>query len=224
MLLNNKFLVIRLEAPMQSYGLHSPNDQKTTFSFPTKSAIVGLICASLDIQRDDENNISEISKLKTIVIETPYKNICKNLLIDFQTAGGGKFNDDRKKIKNVNGKIKSNIIINKHYMVDTKFFVILEGSELLIEKCANGLKHPCRPLFLGRKKCIPSAPIFNGIYNSYKEACEFLKKNGLNPDTFNGMRDVDNYEEGDDTLNDVPINFLTKKYGIRRVSYDVFIE
>lgn len=48
-----KTATIRLTAPLQSYGNPTSFNQRTSDSYPTKSAIVGMIAAALGYSRED---------------------------------------------------------------------------------------------------------------------------------------------------------------------------
>ena len=46
-------LLLRLAAPLQSWGMDSKFETRKTNREPTKSGIVGLLAAALGIRRDD---------------------------------------------------------------------------------------------------------------------------------------------------------------------------
>lgn len=48
------FLVFTLEGPMASWGDVAPGEQRGTWSRPSKSAVIGLVAAALDVRRTDE--------------------------------------------------------------------------------------------------------------------------------------------------------------------------
>ncbi len=48
-----KTVTIRLTAPLQSYGDEANFDRRTSYDYPSKSAIVGLIAAALGYRRTD---------------------------------------------------------------------------------------------------------------------------------------------------------------------------
>lgn len=45
-------LLLRLAAPLQSWGIDSKFDIRRTGREPSKSGVIGLICAALGIKRD----------------------------------------------------------------------------------------------------------------------------------------------------------------------------
>ncbi|MET7686928.1 type I-E CRISPR-associated protein Cas5/CasD [Streptomyces sp. NPDC005483] len=57
-------LLMRFDAPMQSWGTRSKFARRDTGTEPTKSGVVGLLAAALGVSRDDERSISELAQLR----------------------------------------------------------------------------------------------------------------------------------------------------------------
>ena len=49
-----KTLTIKLKAPLQAYGNEATFERRTTNPYPTKSAVIGMISASLGYDRNDK--------------------------------------------------------------------------------------------------------------------------------------------------------------------------
>ena len=47
----------------------------------------------------------------------------------------------------------------RHYLLDARFGVLLEGPSLLLEKVAAALRNPKWGVWLGRKCCLPASPL-----------------------------------------------------------------
>ena len=62
-----KTVILRLEAPMQSWGASSRFEERETLSTPTKSGVVGLVAAALGVPRDDEERLAELGRLEMAV-------------------------------------------------------------------------------------------------------------------------------------------------------------
>lgn len=61
---------------------------------------------------------------------------------------------------NAQGKPRgSTIITPRQYLQGARFTVFLWGDERTLEDCAEALRHPCWPVYLGRKSCVPSVPL-----------------------------------------------------------------
>ena len=142
-------LLMRICAPMQSWGTKSNFTYRDTEREPTKSGIAGLLCAALGRPRDAD--IADLRALRMGVrTDRPGVIIC-----DFHTAGadglylvGGRV--DRRKV----------IVSYRDYLADAKFLVGLEGEPGLLNALQAALKQPDRPLFLGRKSCPPAEDIW----------------------------------------------------------------
>ena len=51
-----------------------------------------------------------------------------------------------------------------------------EGFEGLISKCAGALKRPVWPIYLGRKACVPTRPVFEKLTDEYEGLEDALKR------------------------------------------------
>lgn len=60
-------IVLKLSGPLQSWGITSRFETRMTERYPSKSAIVGLIAASLGYRRNDDKQISVLNSLKIAV-------------------------------------------------------------------------------------------------------------------------------------------------------------
>lgn len=61
-----KTLTIKLKAPLQAYGNEATFGRRTTNPYPTKSAVIGMISASLGYGRNDKR-ILELNNLSFAV-------------------------------------------------------------------------------------------------------------------------------------------------------------
>lgn len=133
-------LLIRLAAPLQSWGSDSKfEERRTTMREPTKSGVVGMLAAALGRRRDE--SIEDLSTLRFGVrIDQP-----GNLLKDYHTA------------KSKDGKVS--YVTNRHYLADAVFIVGLEGDDTLLHILEKALREPVFPLYLGRRSCPPAGRI-----------------------------------------------------------------
>jgi len=133
-------LLLAAVGPMQSWGTRSKFDDRDTEREPSKSGILGLVCAALG--RDRNEPIDDLRRLKMGVRCDREGELRKDFQTaqDVATAGGG----------------KKSIISNRWYLADAAFLVGLEGDEKLLAQIYVALKSPCWPLALGRKSYVPS--------------------------------------------------------------------
>jgi CRISPR system Cascade subunit CasD len=227
--MNTLFLLMWLEAPLQSWGFDSIFSRRDTLSFPTKSGILGLLCCSLGAAGEQRQLLGQMAPLKTTVIafsRNGEKHFGEPLLQDFHMVGAGY--DDKnsfeklmipKKIdgKSANGGIK---LTYRYYLQDVAFAVALEVPVDLSKSFSEALQNPVWDLYLGRKNCVPTDFIYRGIYSQECDAIthglEIAKEKSLYED----FRVFDGEHDGEVlVLNDVPMQFgEKKKYGQRHVT------
>jgi CRISPR system Cascade subunit CasD len=116
------------------------------------------------------------------------------------------------------GKIKDCHITHRQYLSDAAFGVLLEGACALIERINSGLANPVWGIWLGRKTCIPTAPVLSGITDTREDALQMLI--GDTPiESLTRQEDVENFADGRDSLPDTPVSFASAKrmFSPRRV-------
>ena len=145
-------LLIRLAAPLQSWGSDSQFDTRRTQSIPTKSGVVGLLAAALGRKRNE--SLHDLNALKMGVrVDQP-----GSMLVDFHTAR----------------RDKTSYISRRHYLSDAIFVVGLQSEdETLLNNLKYALQHPVYPLFLGRRSCPPTLPIV--LETSAEELVQAIK-------------------------------------------------
>lgn len=159
-------IFLRLEGPLQSWGERGRWSVRDTAPHPTKSGIIGLIACALGYREDEDiRPLSQKTRLG-IRVDAP-----GTLITDYHTIGGGY---DRPALLTAQGKPKKTPAGEPHtelshrdYLCEASFLAALQirdsADEPLIEQMAHALQNPVWPLFLGRKACIPSRPIFVGM-------------------------------------------------------------
>ncbi|MBR1752081.1 MAG: type I-E CRISPR-associated protein Cas5/CasD [Ruminococcus sp.] len=135
-------LLLRLSAPIQSWGESSKFETRRTQSYPTKSGVIGLAAAALGISREDDEALRKLSALRFgLRIDKEGE-----LLRDYHTVSGEK-----------------PYITNRYYLCDATFLVGLECEDAtLLHKLEEAIKAPAYPLYLGRRSCPPTYPLVLG--------------------------------------------------------------
>lgn len=137
-------LLLRLAAPLQSWGSDSKFETRKTDREPTKSGVVGLLAAALGLRRDDTEGLARLNGLRFAVRADQEG----SLLVDFHTA---KSRD-------------TSYVTYRHYLQDAVFLAGLESEdEALLRELEVALRHPVYPLYLGRRSCPPTLPLCLGI-------------------------------------------------------------
>ena len=211
------YLALRLDGPLQSWGFDSQYNRRNTGLMPTKSAIAGMCCAALGLARGSEEEkrfLGEFNSLRMTAIAIPRRVKKKELpvrrLQDYHTV---------QNTRRASGAINYDCVLTyRQYLTDAAFGVLLEGDTVLLKEIASALADPVWGICLGRKTCIPSAPVFVGLEANRNDALRLLI--GEKPlDSFTRQEEVENFAEGRDSLPDAPVSFATdgRSFSPRRV-------
>lgn len=146
-------LLLRLSGPMQSWGTTSRFDERDSQLEPSKSGVLGLVCAALG--RDRAESVDDLARLK-MGVRVDREGL---LMRDYQTATG---------VMSAAGKvdIARTVISPRYYLSDAAFLVGLEGSDRsFLERIHCALHAPVWPLALGRKSFPLGEPVWlkNGL-------------------------------------------------------------
>ncbi len=145
-------LLLRLAGPMQSWGVQSRFTVRDTALEPTKSGVIGLVCAALG--RDRSAPIDDLATLR-MGVRVDREGRKRR---DYQTSGKEGFLRAR-------GAVETSDVIpsERYYLSDAHFTVGLEGNNLpLLEDVHRALHAPHWPLALGRKAFPPGLPVYLG--------------------------------------------------------------
>ena len=147
--LNMPTLLLRLAGPMQSWGTTSRFDERDSQLEPSKSGVLGLLCAALG--RDRAEPVADLAALR-MGVRVDREGL---LMRDYQTATGVLIAATAKPDP------KRTVVSPRYYLADAAFLVGLEGSgNALLAECHAALKAPRWPLALGRKSYPPSLPVW----------------------------------------------------------------
>jgi len=152
-------LVLRLAGPMQSWGTQSRFTERDTGLEPSKSGVIGLLCAAMQIDREDDKALEAFVRLAMGVrVDRPGV-----FGMDYHTAGGGMLNGRRYGVVKASGAPGDTVVSRRYYLADAEFHVALAGDPALLNKAAERLHRPEWPLYLGRKSFTLSPPMCRGI-------------------------------------------------------------
>lgn len=153
-----RVLLLRLCGPMQAWGTQSRFTMRDTGLEPSKSGVIGLICAALGRPRSQP--VDDLAVLRTGV-RVDREGIMKR---DYQTAGGVHRKGEKYGVVTAEGKAGKTVTSGRYYLADADFLVGLEAqddsaADLLLKVNAS-LREPTWQLFLGRKAFPPSVPLY----------------------------------------------------------------
>ncbi|MDP4559109.1 MULTISPECIES: type I-E CRISPR-associated protein Cas5/CasD [Vreelandella] len=231
--MSDPYLLLWLEAPLQSWGHDSKFGRRDSLDFPTKSGVFGLLCCALGaggqqtewLARWADCDMQVHAYVLTGKKGEPLPR--QPLMRDFHMVGSGY--DDKDPWQNllipktsegkkaVGGGTK---MTYRYYLQDMAFAVVLQGPQEELAELEQALQNPVWDLYLGRKNCVPTEFIAQGIHENSEQAIikanQLAETNRRSP-TFKVLQGEHDGEVL--TLNDVPLQFGEHKlYRDRRVT------
>lgn len=235
--MNYQYLALWLEAPLQSWGADSKFGRRDTLPFPTKSGLYGLILSALGAQGEQKDLLATLAECDQTIYSfrttekfSPYSRFQNNpFLMDFQMVGSGYHDDKYHKWERllipktqerkaaVGGGAK---MTYRYYLQDAKFGVVQAIPLELAEQVFQALQKPVYEIFLGRKNCVPTDLVYQGMFESQGQAESRISEIAASKNLVREFTVLDGEHEGTViSLNDVPIQFGDwKKYRDRFVT------
>ena len=180
-----RHLILNLESPLMSFGGETIDNYGVIRSFPAASMLTGLFTNALGwrrVERERHERLQERLVFAARIDREPHGGV---RLTDFQTAQLNK--DD--KGWTTRGRPEGRAggpntydaphLRYRDYFADMRVTVALrlerEDASPTLDKLAHALQEPARPLFIGRKPCLPSAPLFGGFVEAETTLGALLK-------------------------------------------------
>lgn len=164
------YLIIVLEAPLVSFGREAVDARGPVGDFPAASMLTGLLANALGWRREWRERHARLQARLYFAARLDRPG---TRLTDFQTAQLGKDDKGWTTRGRPDGRAGGAATYNaphirmREYDADKRVTVALqlrdpdEGPTL--DDLAVALDAPARPLFLGRKPCLPSMPLLGGM-------------------------------------------------------------
>lgn len=160
-------LLLRLDAPLMSFGGVVVDERGVTEPFPTRSMLTGLLANALGY---DHRDAKALKRLQDRLRYAARRDRAGSLLVDFQTVDLGQpflseaWTTRGSAVSRRGGSAATSTHIRRrHFWMDAVFTVALTldpaDEEPALSRCSAALTEPERPLFLGRKPCLPSLPL-----------------------------------------------------------------
>lgn len=175
------FLVFQLYGNLASWGDIAVGEHRPSQAYPSKSAISGLLGASLGLRRDEDEAHILLNDHYGVAVCVQSQG---ELLRDYHTTqvpAGNKNWYTRKDELSVDQKDIRTILSQRDYQMDAFYLVAIwqkdveeSNAPYALDELAKALKEPVFVTSLGRKSCPPSLPYRPDIIknSSLKNACE----------------------------------------------------
>ena len=163
-----RILVLRLDAPLVSFGAPAVDQNGVVQTFPALSMFTGLIANALGWDHRDVDKLEDLQERLRYAARIDCRG---EALLDYQTVDLGM---DWMRPENAGWTTRGVVAYRagasgeathqryRHYRADSVHTVALSliGDEAPSpDEVAEALRKPARPLFIGRKCCLPAAPV-----------------------------------------------------------------
>ncbi len=207
-------LLLRLSGPLQAWGVQSRFSIRDTGLEPSKSGVIGLLCAALGRPRSAPLDDLAALRMGVRVDQEGH------LTYDFHTA---------QDVLKAGGGIKDTEPSRRYYLADARFLVGLTGEDqTLLQSLHAALRAPVWPLYLGRKSFVPGEPVW--LEDGLREGVALLdalrtypwlgSDPRRRPDR---LRLVWEDEAGSEVRFDQPLSFADRRFAPRRVT-TIFVD
>lgn len=164
-------LLLRLESPLMAFGGEAIDAHGVTRDFPAASMLTGLLANALGWERTETGRLQALQD-RLVFASRITREPESGHLVDFQTAQlahaekGWTTRGTPEQRKGGADTFKSPHLRHRHFLADACIDVALrlepEARDPDLVSLEAALAHPARPLFLGRKPCLPAGPILRG--------------------------------------------------------------
>ncbi|MBM7774096.1 CRISPR system Cascade subunit CasD [Actinokineospora baliensis] len=164
-------LLLRFGGPLQSWGTHSPWNERDTNTYPTRSGIIGIIAAAQHRSRGED-----LTRYRPLHLDVRVDRPGQQL-VDFHTVGGGRPANQTVPISSggYRPQGKGTVVSNRHYLADAVFTVALGSRDpALLDEIEVALRRPHWAGYLGRRSCPPDGPMLLARVDNGTEWLETL--------------------------------------------------
>ena len=164
-----KHLILALESPLMAFGGETIDNLGVIRWFPSASMLTGLLANALGWRRIERERHQQLQDRLVFAARIDREPAGGVRMTDFQTAAINNTEQSwttRGYPEGRGGGTYQNHLRYRDYFADMRVTVALrldaEGDEPTLDNLATALQEPARPLFIGRKPCLPSTPLFGG--------------------------------------------------------------
>lgn len=219
-----RYLILRLDGPMQAWGTHTYEDFRPSNLFPTRSGLLGLLGACLGIDRRDHAGLEQLAASVEFTVRVD-RNVLRPEAEKPVPKAAVKLADYHTVIeaRRANRPPKKGETIQswREYLFDATFTVAIgekSGGPVTLDTIAHALRRPYFTPVLGRRAC----PITRPLLDAGPVDAADAKAAFANALPSGGMI----YTEGERgseqpmRIRDVPMHGQHRQFGTRQVYVD----
>ena len=215
-----RYLILRLDGPMQAWGSHTFEDFRPSNLFPTRSGLLGLLGACLGIDRGDHAGLEQLAQSVEFTVRAD-RAVRRPDVEQLISKAAAKLPDYHTILdaRKVDGSANKNAVESRReYLFDAAFTVAIgekQNASVTLSVIADALRRPCFTPVLGRRSCPISRPLLDGAPVEASDAkaalASALPAGGLI------------YAEGDLIssqplrIRDIPLHGQHRQFGTRQV-------
>ncbi|NLW75030.1 MAG: CRISPR-associated protein (Cas_Cas5) [Euryarchaeota archaeon ADurb.Bin294] len=220
-----QFCLFNLYGPMAGYGGIAVGEMRSSWSRPSRSAVLGMIAAALGIRRDDEKaqtNLQAGYGFSVMVLQPG------TMMQDFHTIQSvsskslKKMNHVMTRRDEMNLGDSETILSKREYLCDHISVACVwirdaESAQYSLEEIVMAFRNPAYCLYLGRKSCPPALPVHARVIQSDSLKSAMIQHiEGF--DFLNGFKVPDRvslfFEEGIDPGLEEPVMMIKRRDNI----------
>jgi CRISPR system Cascade subunit CasD len=163
-------ILLRFEAPLMSFGAPIVDNRGEIQPYPALSMMTGLLGNALGVDHSDAEVLEQLQRRIRYAVRQDREG---ERIQDYQTVDLSKPYMDDKRAWTTRGELEERKggsassgthIRLRDYWADAAYTVALtldpQEEAPTLDDIDAALKHPERPLFIGRKTCLPADPLF----------------------------------------------------------------
>lgn len=165
-------VIVRFDAPLVSFGGPTIDQNGVVQTFPALSMLTGLVANALGWEHRDAEKLESLQARLRYAARIDREG---EPLLDYQTVDLGQ---DWMRPERVGWTTRGHVAERgganatdthqryRHYRADsvcTVALTVVDDAPPSAETIAQALREPARPLFIGRKCCLPAAPLLLGV-------------------------------------------------------------
>ncbi len=161
-----RFLILRLDGPMQAWGTHTYEDFRPSNNFPTRSALLGLLGACLGLERHDVAAQTQLagSVEFSVRLDNKIARPGRDAIVEKRAQKMPDFHTVLNARKVDGSKNKFPIVSRREYLFDAAFTVAVSckpDASIELARIAEAVRQPCYTPSLGRRSCPIARPLFD---------------------------------------------------------------
>lgn len=225
----NKHIALWFEGAMQSWGVDAKFNTRTSQDFPSKSAVLGIVLASMGRIGEQREFLAAFDQLDMKVLAYSPSGCHAVQQTDFQVIGSGQNEKDIWQSMFIprrgNGSrpkmVRGNKIIHKKFIGDMCYGVSLEIPSDYEDEIITGLEYPVYSPYLGRKAYTPSDVIYRDVFETPEMALKHIEDIAILKKAYLQFKVYQGHINGGEviTINDQPTCFgSNRKYKLRTIT------